>query len=112
MRPPYDQGDAGGDWLYESDGTLVIRSIGASFDDPETFLFALHELVEAYLCRREGVSQEAADEFDARIDDQLGEDDEPGDHPGAPYRTQHRRAMLIEHLMASFLGLDSYGEIK
>jgi len=111
MRPPYDQGPAG-DWLYDRDGTLVIRSTGTSFDDPETFLFALHELVEAYLCRCEGVEQRVVDAFDKRIDGQIGEDDEHGDHPEAPYRTQHRRAMLIEMLMAQFLGLDGYGTIR
>jgi hypothetical protein len=52
------------------------------------------------------------DDFDAQFtEERHGDDDEPGDDPRAPYRRQHRAAMLIEHMMASFMGLDSYGSI-
>jgi aryl-alcohol dehydrogenase-like predicted oxidoreductase len=114
MRPPYDQETGSGDWFYDDAGDLVIRSIGTDLDDPETFLYALHELVEAMLCRADGVSQEAVDRFDAAHATTLDHDPdaEPGDHPAAPYRRQHRRAMLIEMLMAEFLGLTGYGTVR
>jgi hypothetical protein len=114
MRAPYDQEIAAGDWFVNPDGDLVIRSIGIDFDDPETFLFALHEVVEAMLCRARGISQEAVDRFDAAYDTTLDHDPdvEPGDHPAAPYRREHREAMLIEHLMAHFLGLAGYGVVR
>lgn len=114
MRPPYDQEVAAGDWSVNPDGDLVIRSIGTDLDDPETFLFALHELVEAMLCRSRGITQDEVDRFDrafASMQD-CGPDDEPGDHPAAPYRSEHRFAMLVEHLMAREFGLTGYGTVK
>jgi hypothetical protein len=105
-----------GDWWFE-DGVLHIR---ATTDSEETrgdckwaFLIALHEMVEAMLCRAHGVSQEAVDEFDLLFDSEEHDDeDEPGDDRRAPYRKEHRAAMLIEHMMAHFLGVTNYGTIR
>ena len=110
MRPPYDRGEEGaGDWFYR-DGALRVRVAGLGTDimAPEAFLFAFHELVEAMLCRHEGVSQEAVDVFDTNY---TGEG-EPGDAEESPYRSQHRRAMLVEHLMANWLGVSAYGKVE
>lgn len=103
-----------GDWFCEGD-VLHIRASGETSD--EAFLIALHELVEAWLCRRQGVPEAAVDAHDLRFEDerQMGLHDaeaEPGDDPRAIYRKQHRRAMILEHLMANFLGLHDYGEIR
>lgn len=116
MREPYCKEDQAGDWIFDTEGNLVIKVVGKDFAIPETFLFALHELVEAYLCQREGISQEAVDEFDrefASYEGQVrwGHIEEPGDCKEAPYRTQHRRAMLAEHIMANFMGLLDYGTV-
>jgi hypothetical protein len=123
MRHPYDQGrlapspgEHAGDWFFDDSGDLVIRVTGDNLDKPEALLVALHELVEAALCRREGVSQEAVDAFDSDFASYEGSmkwafADEPGDQLEAPYRPQHRRAMLIEHLMAQFMGLSDYGTV-
>lgn len=108
MRPPYSASPEAGDWFVNAEGDLVIRVIGETLDDPQPFLFALHELIEAKLCRVRGISQEAVDAFDAAFTG----DGEPGDMADAPYRKEHRQAMLIEMLMANFLGLDDYGEIR
>lgn len=117
MREPYNASEQGGDWLYNENGDLEIRVIGESLDDPEAFLFGLHELCEAYLCRRKGVDQAAVDAFDLqfereRLAGERGEDDEPGDDPRAPYRVQHRAACLIEFMMAWFLGINDYGTVR
>jgi hypothetical protein len=108
--------DTWGDWWYDADGTLQIR---VSSDEPDLptenhqFLVALHELVEVWLCKQRGVTQEQVDEFDMVTAPTLGigEDEEPGDHPLAPYRKEHRFAMMIEHMMAHELGLAGYGTI-
>lgn len=101
--------DTLGDWFLNEDGDLVIRSTGV---DPVThaacFLVALHELVEAALCLNQGVTQEAVDRFDLAFE---GEG-EPGDDWRAPYRQQHRRAMLIEHTVADWLGISGYGTVS
>ncbi len=108
MRPPYNQQAEGGDWFVSPEGELTIRVISDAIDRPAAFLFALHELVEAMLCAKDGVSQQAVDAFDAAFTGT----GEAGDDPNAPYRTQHRRAMLVEHLMAHFLGITDYGKVE
>jgi len=95
-----------GDWWREN-GTLNIRVVGDDLDE-EGFLIALHELVEERLCAIAGVPQQEVDDFDA----QFCGDGEPGDDIAAPYREQHRKAMIIEHLMAVFMGIKGYGRIE
>lgn len=103
-----------GDWWFDADGTLQIR---ASADtDEQAFLYALHELVEAWLCQKRGITQEAVDAFDMQYERDRAahfpdDESEPGDDPNAPYRREHRFAMLIEHLVARELGLDDYGVV-
>lgn len=100
-----------GDWWFEN-RVLHIRAIN---DEAECnpFLVALHEIVEAALCSAEGVSGEDVDRFDLDFEAEgHNPDDEPGDDPRAPYRTQHRRACLIEFLMAQFMGLGDYGTMR
>lgn len=99
-----------GDWYFDpSNGDLHIKVAGADvLDQDEVFLIALHELIEAKLCLKAGVVQGAVDAFDATF---AGEG-EPGDDPAAPYQRQHRAAMMIEHLMAIFLGRFDYGEVR
>ncbi|TAK81885.1 MAG: hypothetical protein EPO09_21785 [Aquabacterium sp.] len=116
MRPPYNQDKEGGDWIIDGD-TITVRSIGEDFENwqqPETFLYALHELIECMLCRKAGISQEQVDRFDVAheyMQDHLP-DAQPGDHPASPYRLQHRRACLIEFLVADMLGIVGYGRME
>jgi len=110
MRLPYrDDPNALGDWFTNADGDIVIQAVGT---DPlghrEAFLVALHELVEMALCEHAGIAQAAVDAHDSAF---KGEG-EPGDAWNAPYRAQHRRAMLVEHLVADWLGMAGYGTVK
>lgn len=105
-----------GDWYFEENGDLTIK---VSNDEPDLptedhqFLVALHELVEVYLCKKRGITQKMVDDFDmGEVALSLPDDAEPGDHPDAPYRKEHRVAMIIEHLMAHELGIAGYGVIK
>ena len=87
-----------GDWFYEiADGkpTLVIR-VSSTGDWRSDMLVALHELVEALLCRHAGVEQELVDNFDMTF---VG--DEPGDSVAAPYRDQHCFAMAVERMLCA-----------
>lgn len=107
MRAQYRE-DGLGDWFVNDDGDIVIRAVGLdplSHDD--AFLVALHELVELKLCLAAGISQEAVDAFDAAYEG----DGEPGDDSRSPYRKQHRKACLIEFLMADMLGIVGYGTL-
>lgn len=100
--------DTLGDWLTDQEGNLLIQVQGQDPLDDEAFLLALHELVEAKLCHKRGISQDEVDEFDLNYKGVI----EPGDDPKSPYRAEHRQAMLIEHLMANFLGIGDYGVVE
>lgn len=98
-----------GDW-YEKDGVLCIR-VSQELPEKEALLVALHELIEITLCKDRGITEKQVDEFDMqfekdREDGKHSEDEEPGDHPDAPYRKEHFFATNIERLMASELGVD------
>lgn len=105
-----------GDWHYNSEGDLIIQvarrkiidNVEGNILSTELFLFALHELIEAKLCADAGIDQEIVDMFDR---DFRGAG-EAGDASNCPYRQQHRRAMILEHLMADWLGVSGYGEVS
>lgn len=61
------------------------------------FLVAMHEVIEAFLCKTRGVTQQRVDAFDTGPGKDL---DEPGDDPRAPYFHEHQFASKIEKLMA------------
>ena len=103
--------DTLGDWFRE-DGVLQIRvSNDQRLSEHKQFLVALHELIEVKLCEIRGITIEEVDTFDFcwASDDP---NEEPGDHPDAPYRKEHRFAMMIEHLMAHEMGLTGYGVVR
>lgn len=113
--------DTLGDWFYDDNGLLrviVATDDGiAPISTKEQKLILLHELIEVWLCEEEGITQKMVDDFDFAWDHRGDPevhaiDDEPGDDPRAPYRIQHRRAMIMEHLFANFLGMDDYGVIR
>lgn len=104
--PPADMRyDTLGDWFWV--GEALHIQVSADLSPNEAFLVGLHEMTEAWLCRDKGIPQEFVDGFDLAFEG----DGEPGDDPDAPYRIQHRQAMMIEHLTALFLGLDAYGTV-
>lgn len=69
------------------------------------FLIALHELIEAMLCKKRNISWDSVTEFDLQFEKE-GLDGEPGDDPRAPYRKEHFFATNIEALTADQLGVD------
>jgi len=95
-----------GDWIEIADGLQIYVS---KMSDPRyEELVLVHELVEAILCRRRGISQEAVDKFDLSFESNRPDGDlsEPGDDPTAPYRDEHRFATAVERLLAQELGVD------
>jgi hypothetical protein len=92
--------DTIGDWIEEEDGSLYIRV--SDLGDWRCELgIALHELVEAALCRGAGITGKQVDEFDFRSDSE-----EPGDESDAPYKGQHSLASGIERMVIALLGVD------
>jgi len=106
--------DTWGDWFYDEKGDLVIKVSNDVEGMPTAdhqFLVALHELIEVKLCEKRGITQKMVDAFDMS-EPALSSEGEPGDLPDAPYRKEHRFAMIIEHLMAHELGLTGYGKVE
>ena len=83
-------------------------------DERYEFLVGLHELVEAYLCKTRGISEEAVTAFDVEYEAKRkpGDDSEPGDDPRAPYFHEHQVATFVERYVAKELGVDwdAYGK--
>ena len=66
------------------------------------FLIGIHELVEFYLCQREGISEQSVTEWDtAHLDAE-----DPGSDPKAPYYKQHRVALLVEDVLMRFMKIN------
>lgn len=114
--------DTVGDWEFDGDDLLVNVSelylkirvpkasstpVSINYDiktvraEDSEFLVAIHEIIEAYLCKRAGITTEQVDAWDMNF---MG-DGEPGGDPGAPYFEQHKKAGIIEEILCSFLGL-------
>lgn len=89
-----------GDWRFTAPGVLLIQ-ICDSGNWIYNMLVALHELCEVFLCTASGVTEKQVDRFDFAHQ----KDDDPGEHPKAPYHEQHMVSMGIEMILSSFLGV-------
>lgn len=89
-----------GDWTV--DGSAIDVTVAAMEDGRYNFLIAVHELIEAFLCHRDGVTMQDVDRYDFAHQDE----DDPGLAPAAPYHTQHLAAFAVEILLAGVLGVD------
>jgi hypothetical protein len=89
-----------GDWRFETPGVLLIE-VADSGNWIFNLLVGIHELIEVFLCTAQGVTQKQVDRFDFQHQD----DDDPGEHPKAPYHAQHMLAMSVEMLLSVALGV-------
>lgn len=91
-----------GDWWFEPDGTLQIRVSEMKYLDHEHFI-AVHEYVEALLCKHSGVSEESVTKFDMDYEKRRTnfDTDEPGDSIWAPYRREHCFATAVERMLCA-----------
>lgn len=104
-----------GDWYlsstrikdFDQKGTLNIR-VSIMSDWRFEALVALHELIEALLCARAGITPKQVDDFDLAFEAKRkpGDKSEPGDDPLAPYFAQHQAAGQIEREFAGYLGVN------
>ena len=72
------------------------------------FLVAIHEAIEAMLCKRRHIDERLITQFDINFEKHREADnyDEPGDSEHAPYRKEHFFATNIERQIALELGID------
>lgn len=90
-----------GDWWFDGFGNLEIR-VSKTGDERYEQLVAIHEIIEALLCKQRGISEKEVSDFDILFEQKraVGNTDEPGDAPDAPYRKEHFFATSIERLIA------------
>jgi len=99
-----------GDWWFFNRDSYVIHVLDTL--SPEAQLaVAIHELVEAFLCRKEGITDGEVTTFDDQYEAEREqgkhkEDDEPGDDPHAPYREQHSSATFVERAVCHVLSVN------
>lgn len=89
-------------------GVTTIR-ISEEIGNPFSIMaVAIHEMTEVRLCRLAGVTDEQIDAWDMSFDDRPDADDypEPGNHPDAPYHTQHMVALKAERAYVEAMGMD------
>jgi hypothetical protein len=88
-----------GDWSFDKNDNLTIKvSEMPVAGDNGSMLIAIHELVEALLCRMQGITTADVDAYDLAYDATDGV--EAGDQPDAPYHAQHCVATGIERMLA------------
>ena len=104
-----------GDWFYSQDGTLCIK-VSEEMGEDSCLLVALHELLEAKMLAKRGVTVEEVDKFDTEyekahreggtLDGERLDESEPGDDFGAPYFEEHQTAQSFENLAARVLDIN------
>jgi hypothetical protein len=105
---PHDQHryETCGDWYYDKAGVLQIR-VSKMGDWRYEMLVAAHELVEVLICKHRKITVKQVDKFDMDYEKRrpVGNFDEPGDDPRAPYHNEHCIATGIERILAACLGV-------
>src|ERR1700760_2489695 len=93
-----------GDWQWEpADPEEILRiRVSKTPDWRTSALVAIHELVEALLCKHAKVSEAAVDKFDIGYS---GYFSEPGADPAAPYHDAHMFAERVEKSVARELNI-------
>ena len=90
-----------GDYYSPYPSSLELRISDLENTDYE-FLVLIHELVEAYLCAKRGISEPEITAFDMAFRGAGG----PGNRLDAPYHKEHVFAENIERQIAAEMGVD------
>lgn len=95
-----------GDYMTDDSGLMHVSVSDMGNPDYE-FLVAIHEIVEAKLCQKRGITDAEITAFDVEFEDKRkpGDVSEPGDQPLAPYASEHCTATAVERLMCAALGV-------
>lgn len=104
--------ETAGDWFFSPSGDLNIRVSRLKDSGNGEYmeqLVALHEYIEALLCKCRGISGEIVTDFDTLNLNCK----EPGNLPEAPYYHEHQFATFVEYKMAEQLKInwEKYDEV-
>lgn len=113
---PHDQQryPTAGDWEFLQPPFVKEGDVGISIKISELgdwrmeACVAIHEAIEVLMCKQNGVTQQAVDDFDMTYEKarKEGDESEPGDDAKAPYYKEHQIATGVERILAVELGLD------
>jgi hypothetical protein len=92
-----------GDTLRHERLRITVSDLG---DWRMEALLAVHELVEALLCKAKGITTEQVDDWDLGYGRGRYSSSDPGADPACPYHREHVRATSVEHIVAAYLGID------
>ena len=100
---------AWGDWQILEDGSILALVRDDMYEESQIAV-AIHEAIEAYLCKKHGISDESVVAFDGQYEKErlVGkhpEDTEPGDAEDSPYRLPHQAATCVERAVCLALGV-------
>lgn len=98
--------ETSGWFATDESGCLTVKVSDMGNRDYE-FLVAIHEIIEAYLCQKRGITDEEITAFDIEFEAKRkpGDLSEPGDSRDAPYASEHSTATAVERLMCASLGV-------
>lgn len=101
--------DQCGDWqIFDSH---IEVSVLDTLSPDSQLAIAIHELIEAWECRKRGLTDETVCRFDQKYEAERKEGkhkeyDEPGDDPLSPYREEHAAATHVERAVCAAIGLN------
>ena len=84
-----------GDWQWK--GEQLFIWVNDFKDERYEFLIAIHEIIEAYLCKMAGVKEEVIDQFDQKNDGKWT--------PEGPGYKEHLISTGIESILAGVSGV-------
>lgn len=92
-----------GDWIWSGDDLKI--SVSDTGNPDHALLVGVHEMIEAWLCRQNGIDELAVSAFDIAFEASRPPDDlsEPGDDIEAPYHHEHMMASDIERYLAAVM---------
>ena len=96
-----------GDYYFEKDSLDVQFRISELSDWRYEACITVHELVEFFIVRYQGINFEQIDKFDKTFERarKKGNHDEPGDDNFCPYHFAHCIASGVERIFAAVLGI-------
>jgi len=111
--------ETSGDWQFPDDGEDLIVRVSRLGNSDHEFCEGLHEVVEAYLCKRMGITQQQVDNFDILYEEAHQRGDavypcgcphqrlsDPGSDLHSPYLRAHLIAEAVEAIVARTLRVD------
>lgn len=103
-----------GDWFLDEQGDMQIK-VSEEMGEDSCFLVGLHEMFEAKVALKRGVTVKQVDDFDIEyekahrkggaLDGERLDESEPGDDPKCPVFVEHGLATAIEQIACVMMGI-------